>query len=196
MKSLNYQDKPVSTEVLDRIAGVIGEEKIAKGEKIVITPMTQEDVAAAVKAVMAANGAISSKVAHHCGENDVILDFSKMNAIEWIDTVNMTVKVQVGCKMSDLKAAVAEKGFTLGATPAGDDATVEDWVYTESPGVGSYKYGTIKDNVFNVYAVDYSGGSIETGYDIIGYYMSGFNLTQTLVASSGRIGIITAEEPK
>ncbi len=193
MKSLTYQDRPIPCEVIDRIGSAIGADKIVKCEdSVVLKPESQEDVVMAVKAIMDANGAISSKCNHHPGDNDVIVDFSNMKAIEFIDTVNMTVKVQVGCKFDDLEAAVEEKGFTLGALPAGEGATVEDWVYTEAPGVGSYKYGTVKDNVFNVYAVDCHAGAIETGYDNIGYYMSGYNLTQAYVASSGRIGIITA----
>ncbi len=193
MKSLECKGTPVCNEVLDRIESVIGAGKIERGEKVVITPATQTDVEAAVKAIMEAKGAVSTKASKHAGENDVLIDFSKMKAIEFIDTVNMTVKVQVGCKFSDLAAAVAEKGFTLGAMPAGENATVEDWVYSEAPGVGSYKYGTVKDNVFNVYAVDASGALMETGYDIIGYYMAEYNLIQTLVASSGRIAVITAD---
>ena len=193
MRSLEYIDKPVSAEVLDRIAGVIGADKIKTEDgRTVVVPASTEDVSAAVKAIIAAKGAVNTKNAKHCGDNEVLFDFQNMKAIEFIDTVNMTVKVQVGCKFADLAAAVAEKGFMIGTRPAGKDATVEDFVYSELPGVGSYKYGTIKDNVFNVIAVDCNGGCIETGYDILGYYMSGFNLTQTLVASSGRIGLITA----
>ncbi len=193
MRSLEYIDKPVSAEVLDRIATVIGADKIkTEGENTVIVPTTQADVSAAVKAVIAAKGAINTKNAKHHAANEVLLDFSNMKDIEFIDTVNMTVKVQVGCRFEDLMNAVAEKGFMIGTSPAGKDATIEDFVYSELPGVGSYKYGTIKDNVFNVYAVDCNGGNIETGYDTLGYYMSGFNVTQTLTASAGRIAIITA----
>ena len=193
MKSLEYNDKPVSSEVIDRIAGAIGQEKVKKeGDVTVIVPTEHADVAVAVKAVMEANGAIGTKATKHHAEGEVLVDFQDMKAIEFIDTVNMTVKVQVGCKFADLAAAVAEKGFMIGTCPAGKDATVEDFVYSEVPGVGSYKYGTIKDNIYNVFAVDYAGGSMETGYDTLGYYMSGYNLTQTMVASSGRIGIITA----
>ena len=192
MKALNYVDKALSPEVIDRIAGVIGAEKIKTGDRTIITPTSDKDVMAAVKAIMQANGAVTTKAVKHCGEYDVAFDFSKMNKIESIDTVNMTVKVQVGCRFDELEAAVEEAGFTLGALPGGANATVEDWIYTETPGVGSYKYGTVKDNVYNVYAVDQKGGLMETGYDIIGYYMSGYNLTQTLVASGARIGIITA----
>ncbi|MBR4685104.1 MAG: hypothetical protein IKP04_01050, partial [Candidatus Methanomethylophilaceae archaeon] len=66
MKSLNYQNKPLSPEALDRIGSAIGEGKISKsGEHVIITPATQADVAAAVKAVMEANGAITTKVAKH-----------------------------------------------------------------------------------------------------------------------------------
>ena len=192
MKAVEYKEGPVSDEVLDRIAGVIGADKITKGERTIITPTCDADVGAAVKAIIAANGAVTTKAAKHCGDYDVVFDFSKMKAIEFIDTVNMTVKVQVGCKVEALENALEEKGFFLGAIPAGKDATVESWVYSEAPGVGSYKYGTVKDNVYNVYAVDYTGSIIETGYDIIGYYMSGYNLTQTMVASAARLGIITA----
>ena len=193
MKSLEFNDKPVSSEVLERIAGVIGADKIKTVDgKTVITPEKQSDVSSAVKAIMAANGAVTTKAAKHQMDNAVVMDFSNMKDIEFIDTVNMTVKVQVGCKFADLINAVAEKGFIIGTSPAGGDSTVEDLVYSESPCIGSYKYGTIKDSIYNVYAVDVYGGCMETGYDTIGYYMSGFNLTQTLVASGARIGIITA----
>ena len=193
MKSLEYIDKPVSAEVLDRIAGVIGADKIKKdGENVVIVPATQADVGAAVKAIMNAKGAVNTKIGKHHDANEVLFDFQNMKDIEFLDVVNMTVKVQVGCKFSELAAALAEKGFMIGTAPAGKDATVEDFVYAELPGVGSYKYGTIKDNVYNVFAIDSNGAPIETGYDVLGYYMSGFNLTQTYTASSGRIGIITA----
>ena len=192
MRALEYVDAPVGDEVIDRIAEAIGEEKIARGERTVIAPADEADVCAAVKAVIAAKGSVSTRATKHCGENDVVLDMSGMDAIESIDTVNMTVRVQVGCRIGDLVDAVGEKGFMLGAIPAGEDATVEDWVYTETPGIGSYKYGTVKDNVYNVRAVDFRGECITTGYDIIGYYMSGYNLTQTMVASAGRVGIITA----
>ncbi len=192
MRSLEYNEKSVSAETVDRVAGVIGADKIkTENGCTVITPATQADVSAAVKAVMDAKGAINTKAAKHHTEGEVLVDFQNMKDIEFIDTVNMTVKVQVGCKFSELVEAVAEKGFMIGARPAGN-ATVEDFVYSELPAVGSYKYGTIKDIVYNVYAVDASGGCIETGYDIIGYYMSAYNLTQTFVASAGRIGIITA----
>jgi len=192
MKAFDYKEGPVSGEVLSRIEGVIGEGKIKKGERTIITPATENDVCVAVKAVMDAKGAISSKRAKHCGEDDVIVDLSNLKAIEFIDTVNMTVKVQVGCKVEDVENEVEKKGFFLGAVPAGKDATIEDWIYTETPGIGSYKYGTVKDNIYNVYAVDCNGSMMETGYDIIGYYMSGYNLTQTMVASAGRLGVITA----
>ena len=106
MKSIEYKEGPVSNEVLDRIAGVIGADKITKGERTIITPTCDADVSAAVKAVMDANGGVTTKAAKHCGDYDVVFDFSKMKAIEFIDTVNMTVKVQVGCKLEDLEDAL------------------------------------------------------------------------------------------
>ena len=127
MKALNYNGNPVSCDVIDRIASVIGAEKISKEhESTIITPKSQADVIAAVKAVMAADGAITTKAAKCHRDGEVCLDFSDMKDIEFIDTVNMTAKVQVGCKFSDLVKAVEEKGFTLAVRPAGRDVTVED----------------------------------------------------------------------
>lgn len=116
---------------------------------------------------------------------------SAMNGIIGLDTVHMTVKAQAGCKMKAVIDAVEEAGFTLGLRPAGEDPTIEDWIYTEESVIGSYKYGTVKDAVYNICAIDAEGGLLVTGFDDIGYYMSGYNLIQTICASTGRLAIVS-----
>ena len=191
MKSIGVQK--ASEEVNEQIVAIIGKDNVVEdGATLIVKPANDDELAKVI--VKALEGGrdiapVSRKNAHH---NDILVDLSKMAEIIEIDTVAMTVKVQAGAKFMDVEKAVNEKGFTIGVRPAGADATVDQWVYTEEAGIGSYKYGTVKDSVYNVYAVDCNGELIETGYDKIGYYMSAYNLTQAYVASYGRVGIITA----
>lgn len=192
MKAINAANAKMAEEAIEKI-GMIMAGKMAECDgKIVIRPENADELSRATAVIMAEGGSIAplSMKSRHV-DVDVYVDMSDMAAIIGIDEVAMTVKVQAGCKFSVLKEAVAEAGFTLGVVPAGADTTVEDWVYKEEAGVGSYKYGTAKDSVYNIVAIDYAGNIMETGYDNIGYYMSAYNLIQTLAASNGKLALIT-----
>ena len=93
---------------------------------------------------------------------------SEMANIIDIDKTHMTVKVQAGCKFSALMKAVDDEGYTLGVIPAGECPTVEDWTYTEEAGNGSFKYGTVKDGVYNICAIDSTRGLLGSGFDDLG----------------------------
>ena len=192
MKSIGADNSKVTQDVISQIVSAIGKATAAEG-CAVFKPSEESDLCKAIPKILEAGAGVTPLARKKaCSKGEVFVDMSDMTSILDIDTVAMTVKVQVGCRIADLEAAVNEKGFTLGAYPAGKDATVEDFVYVEDAVIGSYKYGTIKDCIYNVYAVDCNGEPFETGYDNIGYYMSGYNLTQSMVASYGRIGIIDA----
>lgn len=192
MKCVEGQ-KVITDEEIDHIASLIGSAKIRKEEgEVIVTPASNEDLSEIVASAMSHGVSVSplSRKGTHT-EGDILVDMSQMNGIIDVDTVHMTVKAQAGCKFSALLQAVDNEGFTLGVRPAGEDPTVEDWIYTEQEGIGSYKYGTVKDSVYNIIAIDREGGILETGYDQIGYYMSGYNMIQTLCASSGRLAIVS-----
>jgi glycolate oxidase len=190
MKSIN--DYEMTAEVIEQVKDAVGGKCSECEGKPVIKPANSEELSKAVIITMRAGGEITTLAAKNKHTTaDILVDMSAMNSIVFLDEVAMTVRAQAGCKISEIIAAAEEKGLTLGAIPAGSDSTVEDWVYKEEPGVGSYKYGTVKDNVYNIVAVGASGDIIESGYDRIGYYMSGYNLIQTLAASNGKLALVT-----
>jgi len=121
----------------------------------------------------------------------VLIDLSKMNKIIKIDPVAMTVRVGAGCTFKDLAEACSDAGFTLGSFPFNKAAMVGSWAVSNTVGYGTYKYGNSKDNIVNLQVVTEEASVIETGYDSIGYYMSGYNLTQMFSASEGTLGIVT-----
>lgn len=180
----------MTEEVIEKVKSLV--KNCEQDGKLVIVPANAEELSTAVAVIMSNGGSVAPLAlkGKHV-DVDVYVDMSEMAAIIDIDTVAMTVRVQAGCKISTLIEAVAAEGFTLGVIPAGEDTTVEGWVYKEEAGIGSYKYGTVKDSVYNIRAVDYAGNVLTTGYDKIGYYMSAYNLIQTLAASNGKLAIIT-----
>lgn len=180
-------------EVVDHIRSLLGGSKLVECDgSYVLKPSNNEELCKAVSAIIEGGASVSplSRKGTHT-EGDFLVDMSDMAGILELDAENMTVKVQAGCKISAIMNAAEAEGLTMGVIPAGADPTVEDWVYSEAPGIGSYKYGTVKDTVENIIAVAADGSLLETGYDDIGYYMSGYNMIQTLAASSGRLAIIS-----
>ena len=140
MKS-NAECTKVSADTLEHVCSLIGNSKVSDCEgKAVIKPANADELAKAVAAIMAAGGSISplSRKGSHT-EGDVLVDMSDMNALVDVDTVAQTVRAQAGCKFSTIVKAVEAEGYTIGVRPAGEDPTVEDWVYTETDGIGSYK---------------------------------------------------------
>lgn len=192
MKSINGV-KAITPEEIEHIASLIGTAKIENRDgDVVAKPSNNEELGKIVASAMSHGVSVyplSRKSSHT--EGALLIDMSEMANIIDIDKTHMTVKVQAGCKFSALMKAVDDEGYTLGVIPAGECPTVEDWIYTEDAGIGSFKYGTVKDSVYNICAIDSNGGLLVTGFDDIGYYMSGFNLIQTLCASSARLAIVS-----
>ncbi|MDD3233605.1 MAG: FAD-binding oxidoreductase, partial [Candidatus Methanomethylophilus sp.] len=122
----------------------------------------------------------------------ILLDMSsKMNNIIAVDPENMCVKAQAGATWKSVLDTCMEKGFIIGSYPSSfPAATLGAWIMTNGMGVGSYKYGAAKDNILNMQVVTPDGTVLETGYDHIGSYMSGYNLNQLFAGSEGTLGVI------
>ncbi len=118
----------------------------------------------------------------------LVVDFSsKMNKIS-IDPVSMTATIQAGATWKEALEAAEEKGFLIGSMPSSFPAgTIGAWLGTNGMGIGSYKYGSAKDNVLSLEAVLPDGTVINTGYKNMGSYYSGYNLNQFFAGSEGTL---------
>ena len=197
--------KDIKSEVVANVAETLqvalGNGKVTicdNGDCVCVKPKTAEEVAKAISVAKRNNVAISSSnnpsVAIDdkiCSNARVLVDLSDMNSIIKIDLDSMSVRVGAGCSLKAVSEACGKKGFTLGAYPFDRSVTAGMWAVSTMPGFGSYKYGTAKDNVLNLQVVTSDAVIIETGYDNIGAYMSGYNLTQLFSGSEGAMGIVT-----
>jgi glycolate oxidase len=64
-------------------------------------------------------------------------------------------------------------------------ATIGAWLSTNGMGIGSFKYGSAKDNVLDMEVILSNGEVLHTGYGDMGNYNSGLNLNQFFVGSEG-----------
>ena len=196
------ENKPESVaNVVEAIRTEIGKENVKEcggGAAVCVTPSNVADISKIVAIarknkvkVVSSNNPSWAVDGTECAKGGVLIDLSKLDKIIKIDPVSMSVRVGAGCRIGVLIEACSKEGFTLGSYPFDRSSAVGSWAVTNGIGYGTYKYGNSKDNVINLQAVAEDASVIETGYDNIGYYMSGYNLTQMFAASEGTLGVVT-----
>lgn len=120
----------------------------------------------------------------------IVINFSKMNKILDINTINMTARVQPGVILGDLKKEVEGLGLFYPPDPSNFKvSTVGGSIAQSSAGALAFKYGTTKDYVLSLKVVTADGNlvnfGVETSKSTIGYH-----LAQLMVGSEGTLGII------
>ncbi|MDI3541847.1 MAG: glycolate oxidase [Candidatus Methanomethylophilaceae archaeon] len=122
----------------------------------------------------------------------ILIDLaSSMNEVIEINERDMYVKVGAGCTWKNAYDACAKKGLLLGCYPSSfPAATIGGWVSTGGIGIGSYKYGSAKDNIRNMEVILPDGTIIETGFDSVADNMAGYNINQLFTGAEGTLGVI------
>ncbi|MEO8287423.1 MAG: FAD-linked oxidase C-terminal domain-containing protein [Chloroflexota bacterium] len=164
----------------------------------VVTPLTAEHVAAAVKVAAAlgvpvvprgggtglAGGAVPV-------EGGVVICTTMMNRIIELDTLNMVAVVQPGIVTAQLQAEVEKVGLFYPPDPQSlRQCTIGGNVATTAGGPRCLKYGTTRDYVLGLQVVLADGRIIRTGGKMI-KMQTGYNLTQLFIGSEGTLGVVT-----
>ncbi|PZN10459.1 MAG: FAD-binding oxidoreductase, partial [Bacillota bacterium] len=88
----------------------------------------------------------------------IVVDFARMKKVIDIDADARTVTVEPGITWRELDAALQKHGFALPVYPtSAPAATVGGWVAQGGTGIGSFRSGTIRDNVVAVELVTPTG---------------------------------------
>jgi len=125
-----------------------------------------------------------------CNQGGIVLNFSKMNKILEINTVNMTARVQPGVVLGDLKNSVALKGLFFPPDPSNFKvSTIGGGIAQASGGAMALKYGTMKEYVLSLKIVNAQGELITLGSNTIKDAF-GYHLAQLMIGSEGTLGII------
>lgn len=131
-----------------------------------------------------------------CLQGGIVLNFSKMNKILNFNPEDMTIKVQPGVIVNDIKRMAESANLFFPPDPSNFKvSTIGGGIAQASGGAKSFRYGTIKDYVLSLTLVLADGSVMKTGAgtikDAVGYHLS-----QLMVGSEGTLAIIAEAELK
>jgi glycolate oxidase FAD binding subunit len=119
------------------------------------------------------------------------LSLAKLNRVIDYPADDMTITVQAGITVGELADCLAEKHQRLPVdVPQARRATVGGVVATGLGGPRRYAYGTIRDYVIGIRAVDGLGMAFSGGGRVV-KNAAGYNLCRLLAGSLGTLGVIT-----
>jgi glycolate oxidase len=122
----------------------------------------------------------------------IVLDMTNMNRILEIDEDNLSVTVEAGLSWKLLYDSLMRKGYLLGAYPSSAyAASIGGWINTGGVGIGTYKYGSVGDQLRSMEVVLPNGKKIDTGFKNVISNSSGYNLNGLFLSSEGTLGVIT-----
>lgn len=122
-------------------------------------------------------------------EGGILVDFVRMNAIEEINAGRHCLRVQPGCCINTMERELEKKGLNLPVVPwSSPGASIGGFVATNGVGLGSYKYGRIKQQILDLTVITGNGDELSLGSAT--EYTPGYNLCELFVGSEGTLGFI------
>ena len=159
----------------------------------------QADVAEAVRAAydVESRRFIRSAAARHSTtairlhDRAIRLDLTGLSKVVDYTPRDMTILVEAGVRMADLAATLAAEGQHLPIdVPRASEATIGGVVATNWNGPRRYGYGTIRDYVIGIHAVDGRGVAFKGGGRVV-KNVAGYDFCKLLTGSLGTLGVIT-----
>ena len=171
--------------------------------EFVVQPATTEEVAGVVRLanehgapIYPRGGGLSYTLGYTpTVAGGILLDTSRMNAIQEIDVDSMSITAQTGCTWKDLHSALSERGLRMvfWGPLSGEGSTLGGCISNNVVWYGSGKYGTVGDTLLGLEVVTPSAEVIRTGsgahvdgWRHFRYY--GPDLTGMFVGDSGHSG--------
>jgi FAD/FMN-containing dehydrogenase len=165
----------------------------------VVLPASTEEVAAVVRACVAARVAIVPQGGNTglCGGatpvgGEVVVSLRRLNRIRAIDADNNSITVEAGCTLHAVQeaAAAADRLFPLSLAAEGS-ATLGGNLSTNAGGVQVLRYGNARELTLGLEVV-LADGRIWDGLRALRKDNTGYDLKHLFIGAEGTLGLITA----
>ena len=123
-------------------------------------------------------------------EQGIMIDTTLMNHILELDEENLTLTVEPGVLLMELKGFVEEKGFYYPPDPGEKSATIGGNISTNAGGMTAVKYGVTRDYVRALEVVLADGTVLQLGGKVV-KNSSGYDLKDMVIGSEGTLAFVT-----
>ena len=131
-----------------------------------------------------------------CSNGGIVLNFSKMNKILEFNPDNMTMRVEPGAVLGDIKSLAESAGLFYPPDPSNFKvSTIGGSIAQSSGGAKSFKYGTTKDYILSLKVVLADGTLMRLGSGTIKDAV-GYHLNQLIIGSEGTLAVVVETELK
>ena len=122
---------------------------------------------------------------------EIIINFSKMNKILEIDKSNLTVLVEAGLILDNLKENLDKEGlyFPINLSSSGS-CMIGGNIATNAGGINALKYGTMKDNLIGIEMIT-GNGTVLSNLSKMKKNNTGYDLKSIVSSSEGTLGMIS-----
>ena len=122
---------------------------------------------------------------------EIIINFSKMNKILEIDKSNLTVLVESGLILDNLKENLDKEGlyFPINISSSGS-CMIGGNIATNAGGINALKYGTMKDNLIGIEMIT-GNGTLLSNLSKMKKNNTGYDLKSIVSSSEGTLGMIS-----
>ena len=119
------------------------------------------------------------------------LSLAGINRVVDFPARDLTVTVEAGLTLASLSSTLAEEGLCLPVhVSEAATATVGGMVATNANGPGRYGFGTVRDYVIGIHAVDGTGIAFQGGGRVV-KNVAGYDLCKLLTGSLGTLAVIS-----
>ena len=131
-----------------------------------------------------------------CDFGGIVLNFSRMNKILDFNPTNMTMRVQPGVVLDEIKKLSSTENLFYPPDPSNFRvSTIGGSIAQSSGGAKSFKYGTTKDYILSLKVVLADGTIMTLGANTIKDAV-GYHLNQLIVGSEGTLAVVVEAELK
>lgn len=131
-----------------------------------------------------------------CQDGGIVLNFSKMNKILSLNKTDMTMRVQPGAILGEIKDAAEKEGLFYPPDPSNYKvSTIGGSIALSSGGAMAFKYGTTKDYILSLTVVLADGTLMKLGKGTI-KESTGYHLNQLIIGSEGTLAVVVEAELK
>ncbi|MEE8182836.1 MAG: FAD-binding oxidoreductase [Thermoplasmata archaeon] len=120
---------------------------------------------------------------------DVLLDMGQLNRSVKVHANDLFVSCGPGTAVAELIDELEKHGMTLAALPASNEMSVGEWLLWRRASFGTIANGDVSNEIRSVDLVLGDGKTLETGYEAISNFGTGYDLNRLTVGSCGTFGI-------